>query len=821
MTPLLLALVLSQTQPAVRRSTPLSDDPGMVTRNIPSGTQNVNVVGGGPLVPGAPDGGLIGTVRAIGPDGGAVPVQGSISATNPSVGPTASTVPAQATLVGGPDSSNLLRAPFVLTTTPDAGDPGLVVRIVGGGGGGGGGGVVTQGTVPWLVAGVDAGAVPVQGTVAVSSVGGTVAISAASLPLPAGAATEATLATRASETTLSTRASETTLSTRLADSTFTGRINTLGQKTMANSTPVVIASDQSAIAVTTTPPANASTNVTQFGGNPVVTGTGASGVGIPRVTVSNDSTVTANAGTGTFTVGQATAANLRAQTSSESNTAAAVPAQASMAGGSDGTNLRALRVATDGTVRVDPTGTTTQPVSGTVTVAQPVAANLNATVTGTVAATQSGTWTVRNQDGVGNSLASSTSAPGGAEQALIVRNIPSGTQTVSGTVTASGTVTSNQGTPNSTANRWPVQLTDGTDLSQVSAAGALIVDGSATTQPVSGTVTANAGTGNFQTNLAQVAGTPASTGSGVVGAGTLRVVLPTDQPAVAVTPSALTDITGAGTLNALNATCAVALTGRQGASFLIAAGTLAATTIAEVSPDLGTTWFQTLFVNVNTFAPSGALVTTNPNAATMLQPYLPAGTTNVRLRVSVFTSGTAACSARATNNTQKVLDPTDAVDGVAVATGVVRVVGATDAANLPTPLRVDTNGALRANLSRVGDTAVDVNAGNAGAGTQRVVLASNQARVDINIGKRAANPATSSISCATSATNLTPSPLASRTSLVITNNGANTIFLGGSTVTTATGTPLVPGATFSDDVGSQGYFCIVAAGTENARVLEN
>lgn len=51
-------------------------------------------------------------------------------------------------------------------------------------------------------------------------------ISAASLPLPAGAATE------------------TTLASRLADATFTGRINTQGQKTMAGSTPVVIASDQ-------------------------------------------------------------------------------------------------------------------------------------------------------------------------------------------------------------------------------------------------------------------------------------------------------------------------------------------------------------------------------------------------------------------------------------------------------------------------------------------------------------------------------------------------------------------------------------------------
>ena len=84
----------------------------------------------------------------------------------------------------------------------------------------------------------------------------------------------------------------------------------------------------------------------------------------------------------------------------------------------------------------------------------------------------------------------------------------------------SGTVTANQGTPASTANRWPVQVTDGTDLALVTAAGEQNVI--ATAQPgvdigdvtinnaagaaavnvqdggnsltVDGTVTANAGT---------------------------------------------------------------------------------------------------------------------------------------------------------------------------------------------------------------------------------------------------------------------------------------------------------------------------------------
>lgn len=74
---------------------------------------------------------------------------------------------------------------------------------------------------------------PAGGVVSVQGVaGGTVLpISVASLPLPTGAATE------------------TTLASRLAEATFTARINTLGQKAMAASTPVVIASDQTVIPV--------------------------------------------------------------------------------------------------------------------------------------------------------------------------------------------------------------------------------------------------------------------------------------------------------------------------------------------------------------------------------------------------------------------------------------------------------------------------------------------------------------------------------------------------------------------------------------------
>lgn len=80
--------------------------------------------------------------------------------------------------------------------------------------------------------GVDSLDITAAGAARVDGSGVTQPVSAAALPLPAGAATEATLATL------------------LTSGTFTARLNTLGQKTMANSAPVVLASDQSAIPVT-------------------------------------------------------------------------------------------------------------------------------------------------------------------------------------------------------------------------------------------------------------------------------------------------------------------------------------------------------------------------------------------------------------------------------------------------------------------------------------------------------------------------------------------------------------------------------------------
>lgn len=69
---------------------------------------------------------------------------------------------------------------------------------------------------------------------------------------------------------------------------FGGNAVATGTGTSGNGIPRVTLSNDSSLA------ANQSVNVNQFGGSAVVTGTGAAGAGIPRVTLSNDSSLAAN-----------------------------------------------------------------------------------------------------------------------------------------------------------------------------------------------------------------------------------------------------------------------------------------------------------------------------------------------------------------------------------------------------------------------------------------------------------------------------------------------------------------------------------------------
>lgn len=69
--------------------------------------------------------------------------------------------------------------------------------------------------------------------------------------------------------------------------------NANGQATMANSSPVVIASNQSAVTVSAT---NLSTNVAQINGVTPLMGNGATGTGSPRVTIVSDGTAISTTG---------------------------------------------------------------------------------------------------------------------------------------------------------------------------------------------------------------------------------------------------------------------------------------------------------------------------------------------------------------------------------------------------------------------------------------------------------------------------------------------------------------------------------------------
>lgn len=93
--------------------------------------------------------------------------------------------------------------------------------------------------------------------------------------------------------------------------------------------------------------------------------------------------------------------------------------------------------------------------------------------------------------------------------------------------------------------------------------------------------------------------------------------------------------------------------------------------------------------------------------------------------------------------------------------------------------------------------------------------------VATKVSKVAAAPLATAVTVTGSATALPASVLTNRVSLCVYNNGASTMYLGPAGVTTANGLPLPAGGSFCDDVGAQVYYAVVAAGSVEARVLEN
>lgn len=280
--------------------------------------------------------------------------------------------------------------------------------------------------------------------------------------------------------------------------------------------------------------------------------------------------------------------------------------------GFDGTNVQSVRTASDGTIRVDPTGTTTQPISGTVTANAGTGTfdvNLDQYAGATVGAgnaihIQPGTAAVFDVEGTGTAGTPATGV-------LTVQGIVGGTPLpISGTISANN---DSVGTNNSAMPTSSTQIggTDGTNLQAArvfdldsgggtqyvlgvglrkSASGGSVELGTATdpiridptgttTQPVSGTITANAGTGVFDTNLSEYGGVS-------VGAGNAIHIQPGTGATFVVTQSTFANlnatITGAGTAGTPD-TGVVTIQGITGGDPVEVSGTVTAT-----NPSVGT-----------------------------------------------------------------------------------------------------------------------------------------------------------------------------------------------------------------------------------------
>jgi hypothetical protein len=173
-------------------------------------------------------------------------------------------------------------------------------------------------------------------------------VSAASLPLPAGAATAA-LQTQPGvdigDVTINNAAGAAAVNVQDGGNSITIDATTLPLPTGA-STLAEQQSQTTALQLIDNIVSGAGANITQFGGTNVSTGTGAAGAGIPRVTVSNDSSLAANQSVNVAQIAAAATTTVGAGTQKvgvADSAANAIPsATAAFAGGERGLNTRVV-----------------------------------------------------------------------------------------------------------------------------------------------------------------------------------------------------------------------------------------------------------------------------------------------------------------------------------------------------------------------------------------------------------------------------------------------------------------------------------------------
>jgi hypothetical protein len=138
--------------------------------------------------------------------------------------------------------------------------------------------------------------------------------------------------------------------------------------------------------------------------------------------------------------------------------------------------------------------------------------------------------------------------------------------------------------------------------------------------------------------------------SGTGTAGSPGTAVLTIQGITNGTPISITeaDVTAGPTaLGSLNAAISIAVAGETNAGLMLAAGTLVGTIVPEVSLDGGTTWVATFFDDPVTGNIVSSIVFGSSNTVTTRSIVSVGGASNMRVRVSAYTSGTANASLRA------------------------------------------------------------------------------------------------------------------------------------------------------------------------------
>lgn len=250
-------------------------------------------------------------------------------------------------------------------------------------------------------------------------------------------------------------------------------------------------------------------------------------------------------------------------------------------------------------------------------------------------------------------------------------------------VVVSGTVTANQGTPNTASNAWFTKITDGTDTALISSSGAVLIDGSATTQPVSGTVTANAGTNLNTSALLTTAAHDAAFGT----AGTADAQVRSIQGIASMTPVQVSQAT-ASTLNAT----------------VVGTGTFAVQdAAAEASLSVLDDWDETDRAKVNLIVgQAGIAAGTGVDGVTVPRVTL---ATNVALPTGTNSIGQVTANAGTNLNTSALLTSADFAAAFGTAgTADTQVISVQGIASM-TPVQVSQATASNLNAQVVGSIA--------------------------------------------------------------------------------------------------------------------